>query len=176
MVGHNTRYLGLPGSRICTSFISGCLQVDGMRRRSTHVTAKPANTALRNRQVCKGIVNRSFDDSAFQGTGVKKRHSSRLTLQCSHFVPTQRVDAEVATAESLGCGPQIGTDRAAARPVLKLPQHAGVGGRSARRPLQAHKPYSRCSQRARATKQSLLHQFYVVLHGCRKSFRSLNIL
>ena len=35
---------------------------------------------------------------------------------------------------SLGHGPQIGADRAAARPVPKLPQHAGVGGRSARRP------------------------------------------
>src|SRR5439155_3756605 len=35
---------------------------------------------------------------------------------------------------SLEHGPQIGAAQAAARPVPKLPQHAGVGGRSARRP------------------------------------------
>jgi hypothetical protein len=35
---------------------------------------------------------------------------------------------------SLEHGPQIGADRAAARPVPKLPQRAGVGGRSARHP------------------------------------------
>jgi len=58
----------------------------------------------------------------------------RLTLQCSHFVPTKHVDAGVAAAESRGHGPQTGAARAAARPVPKLPQPAGVGGRSARRP------------------------------------------
>jgi hypothetical protein len=82
----------------------------------------------------------------------------------------------VVAGESLGRGPQIGTDRAAVRPVPKLPQPAGVGGRSVRRPRQAYKPYPRCSQRARATKQSLLHQFYAALRECRKLLRSLNIL
>ena len=40
----------------------------------------------------------------------------------------------VVAGESLGRGPQIGAARAAAWPVPTLPQHAGVGDRSARRP------------------------------------------
>ena len=40
----------------------------------------------------------------------------------------------VVAGESLGHGPQKVAGQAAARPVPKLPQHAGVGGRSARRP------------------------------------------
>jgi hypothetical protein len=58
----------------------------------------------------------------------------RLTLQCSHFVPTKRVDAGVAAGESLEHGPQTGAAQSAARPVPKLLLHAGIGGRSARRP------------------------------------------
>lgn len=43
-------------------------------------------------------------------------------------------DSKAVADESLERGPQIGADWAAARPVPKLPQHAGVGDRSARRP------------------------------------------